>query len=178
MSNNVCDGDQLGVRHYHLTANQASGEAMVTVDLRKGRYCDLRFDEMVETYGLANAIETWTEWDKEDKFHQGLLEWRLSGMTYKAIASMTGMSTQKVSALITPLKHQHDKRCNANIKKIEDSLKREDPEYDYMVYQKTVVNELCALLMGGDEIKDVLEQLANFGETNDLAFPPIPKPEG
>jgi hypothetical protein len=47
-----------------------------------------------------------------------------------------------------------------------------------MVYQKTVVNELCALLMGGDKIKDVLEQLANLGETNDLAFPPIPKPQG
>jgi len=28
-----------------------------------------------------------------------------------------------------------------------------------------VVNELCALLMGGDKIKDVLEQLANMGET-------------
>jgi hypothetical protein len=37
-----------------------------------------------------------------------------------------------------------------------------------MVYQKTVVNELCALLMGGDEIKDVLEQLANIGETNEV----------
>jgi hypothetical protein len=33
-----------------------------------------------------------------------------------------------------------------------------------MVYQKTVVNELCALLMGGDEIKDVLEQLVNIRE--------------
>ena len=165
MSNNACGGDQLGVRHYHLTANQASGEAMVTVDLRKGRYCDLRFDEMVGTYGLANAIETWTEWDKELTFKDGLLEWRLSGMTYKAIAGMTGMTTQKVSALISPLKHAYDIRCDANIKKIEASLKREDPEYDYMVYQKTVVNELCALLIGGDEIKDVLEQLSNIGET-------------
>lgn len=165
MSNNACGGDQLGVRHYHLTANQASGEAMVTVDLRKGRYCDLRFDEMVKTYGLANAIETWMEWDKELTFKDGLLEWRLSGMTYKAIAGMTGMTTQKVSALISPLKHAYDIRCNENIKKIEVSLKREDPEYDYMVYQKTVVNELCALLIGGDEIKDVLEQLANLGES-------------
>jgi len=44
-------------------------------------------------------------------------------------------------------------------------LKREDTEYDYMVYQKTVVNELCALLMGGDKIKDVLVQLTNIGES-------------
>jgi hypothetical protein len=151
---------------------------MVTVDLRKGRDCDIHFDRLVEQYGLREAIETWQHWDKEHTFKDGLLEWRLSGMTYKAIASMTGMSTQKVSALITPLKHEYDRRCQANIKKIEAILKRDDPEYDYMVYQKTVVSELCALLMGGDEIKDVLEQLANFEETNDLAFSPIPKPQG
>jgi hypothetical protein len=138
---------------------------MVTVDLRKGRQCDVNFDRLVEQYGLREAIQTWQEWDKEHTFKDGLLEWRLSGMTYKAISAMTGMTTQKVSALIAPLKHAYDLRCQANIKKIEDSLKRSDPEYDYMVYQKTVVNELCALLMGGDEIKDVLEQLANLGET-------------
>ena len=165
MSNNACDGDQLGVRHYHLTANQASGEAMVTVDLRKGRDIDLQFDRLVKHYGVKEAIETWQAWDKELTFKDGLLEWRLSGMTYKAIAGMTGMTTQKVSSLIAPLKHAYDVRCDANVKKINDSLKREDPEYDYMVYQKTVVNELCALLMGGDEIKDVLVQLSNLGET-------------
>jgi hypothetical protein len=37
-----------------------------------------------------------------------------------------------------------------------------------MVYQKTVMNELCALLMGGDEVKDVLEQLSNIGEANEV----------
>jgi hypothetical protein len=151
---------------------------MVTVDLRKGRDIDLQFDRLVNHYGLREAVETWQAWDKELTFKDGLLEWRLSGMTYKAIAGMTGMTTQKVSALITPLKQQYDMRCDANVKKIEAVLKREDPEYDYMVYQKTVVNELCALLMGGDEIKDVLVQISNIGETNDMAFPPIPKPQG
>ena len=34
-----------------------------------------------------------------------------------------------------------------------------------LINRPTVVNELCALLMGGDEIKDVLEQMANLGET-------------
>jgi len=165
MSNNACDGDQLGVRHYHLTANQASGEATVTVDLRKGRDIDLQFDRLVKHYGVREAVETWQAWDKELTFKDGLLDWRLSGMTYKAIGAMCGLSSQKVSALVAPLKLAYDRRCDANIKKIESVLKREDPEYDYMVYQKTVVNELCALLMGGDEIKDVLVQLSNLGET-------------
>lgn len=138
---------------------------MVTVDLRKGRDIDLQFDRLVKHYGVREAVETWQAWDKELTFKDGLLEWRLSGMTYKAIAAMTGMSTQKVSALITPLKHAYDRRCDENLKKIEAILKREDPEYDFITDQRNKVDNMCALLIGGDEIKDVLEQLANLGET-------------
>lgn len=138
---------------------------MVTVDLRKGREIDLQFDRLVKQYGVREAVETWQAWDKELTFKDGLLEWRLSGMTYKAIAAMTGMSTQKVSALINPLKYAYDRRCDENLKKIEAILKREDPEYDFITDQRNKVDNMCALLMGGDEIKDVLEQLANLGET-------------
>ena len=165
MSNNVCGGDRFGVRHYHLTANQASGEAMVTVDLSKGRNFDLQFDRLVDTYGLREAIQTWEAWDKEDQFKEGLLGFWLDGMTYKAMGGLINARPQEVSKMLRPIRESYFKRCGVNHAKIEAILKREDPEYDYMVYQKTVVNELCALLMGGDEIKDVLEQLANFGET-------------
>lgn len=135
---------------------------MVTVDLSKKRHCDLRFDEMVESYGLNNAIETWIEWDKEDRFHQGLLDWRLSGMTYKAIGAMCGLSQQKVASIVNPLKYAYDRRCDENLKKIEAILKREDPEYEFITDQRNKVDNMCALLIGGDEIKDVLEQLANL----------------
>ena len=164
MSNNACAGDRYGVRHYHLIVSQGSEKVTVTVDLRKQRHCDVRFDSMVETYGLAAAIETWEEWDKEDKFHQGLLDWRLSGMTFKAIGAMCNLSPQKVGAIVAPLKHAYDLRCDANKKKIEAILKREDPDYDYITNQRTVIQEMSALAMGGQEVLNILEQLSNLKE--------------
>ena len=136
----------------------------MTVDLRKQRRCDTQFDYMVETYGLAEAIETWEEWDKEDKFHQGLLDWRLSGMTYKAIGAMCNLSQQKVAAIVRPLKHDYDIRCDANIEKIETILKREDPDYDYITDRRTLIQEMSALAMGGQEVLNILEQLSNLKE--------------
>jgi hypothetical protein len=136
----------------------------VTVDLRKQRRCDTQFDYMVETYGLVEAIETWTEWDKEDTFHRGLLDWRLSGMNYKAIGAMCNLSQQKVAAIVRPLKHDYDIRCDANKKKIEAILKREDPDYDYITNQRTVIQEMSALAMGGQEVLNILEQLSNLKE--------------
>jgi len=134
----------------------------VIVDLRKKRRCDTQFDYMVETYGLAEAIETWTEWDKEDKFHQGLLDWRLSGMTYKAIGAMCNLSPQKVGAIVRPLKHAYDIRCDANMEKIKAVLRREDPDYDYMTDRRTVTQEMFALMIGGQEVLNTLEQLSNL----------------
>ena len=134
------------------------------VDLRKQRRCDTQFDYMVETYGLAEAIETWTEWDKEDTFHRGLLDWRLSGMTYKAIGAMCNLSPQKVGAIVARLKHAYDLRCSANMEKIRVILRREDPDYDYITNQRTVIQEMSALAMGGQEVLNILEQLSNLKE--------------
>ena len=137
----------------------------MTVDLSKGRNFDLQFDRLVNLYGLREAIQTWEAWDKEDQFKEGLLGFWLDGMTYKAIGGLINARPQEVSKLLKPIREAYFIRCKANVKKIEAILKRKDPEYDYMVYQKTVVNELCALLMGGDKIKNVLVQLTNLGET-------------
>ena len=165
MSNNACDGDQDGVRRYRLTANQGSGGVMVTVDLREGRHFDTSFDWYVRCDGIEQAVHNWLICDKEYKFREGLLKLWIDGMSLKSIAGMAGMRTSDLSKKLKDQKEAYFKRCEKNHGKIEAILKREDTEYDYMVYHKTVVNELCALLMGGDEIKDVLEQMANLGET-------------
>lgn len=135
------------------------------VDLRKNRHFDRSFDYFARHDGLESTINSWLIWDKEDNFLEGLLDFWIDGMPIKSIAGLAGMRPHEVSKKLKRKKEEYFERCQTNHAKIEQSLKRNDPEYDYMVYQKTVVNELCALLMGGDEIKDVLEQLANFGET-------------
>ena len=165
MSNNACDGDQDGVRHYRLTANQGSDGVMVTVDLRKGRHFDRSFDWYVRCDGLEPTLQNWLVCDKEYNFREGLLNLWIDGMSLKSIAALSGIRTSDLSKKLKDQKEAYFLRCRKNHATIELSLKREDTEYDYMVYQKTVVNELCALLMGGDEIKDVLEQLANLGES-------------
>ena len=162
MSKHVCVIDHSGVKHFHLTASQGSDEATVTVDLRKGRPFDLRFASDVKDYGIGEALESWKMCDDEDKFHQGLLDWRLSGMKYKAIGAMCNMSQQKVAAIVNPLKYAYHRRCDANKEKIEAILKREDPDYDFMTDRRTVIQEMCALLLGGEEMKQTLEQLCNM----------------
>ena len=164
MSKHVCVIDHSGVKHFHLTASQGSDEATVTVDLRKGRPFDLRFASDVKDYGIGEALESWKMCDDEDKFHQGLLDWRLSGMKYKAIGAMCNLSSQKVSVIIKPLEREYVIRCDANKKKIEAILKREDPDYDYITNQRTVIQEMSALAMGGQEVLNILEQLTNLKE--------------
>jgi hypothetical protein len=137
----------------------------VTVDLRKDRLFDMQFSVAVEIYGLEQALESWKVWDDEDKFHQGLLDWRLSGMTYKAIGAMCNMSQQKVAAIVNPLKNAYHRRCNENKEKIEAILKREDPDYDFMTDRRTVIQEMCAMLLGGEEMKQTLEQLCNMNSS-------------
>jgi hypothetical protein len=165
MSKIACDGDQDGVRRYRLTASQGSGGVMVTVDLRKGRHFDRNFDFNVKYDGLQPTLHNWLAQDKEYNFREGLLNLWIDGMPLKSIAALSGMRTSDLSKKLKSQKEMYFERCKANHAKIDAILERKDPEYDYMVYQKTVVNELCALLMGGDEIKDVLVQLSNLGET-------------
>lgn len=164
MSNNACDGDQDGVRHYLLTASQGSGEVMVTVDLRKGRHFDRLFDYHVKWDGLEPTINSWLIWDKEDTFLEGLLNFWIDGMPLKSIAGLAGMRPQDVTKKLRQKKEEYFERCRINHAEIEQSLRRNDPEYEYLTNQRTKVDNMCALLMGGDEIKDVLQQLANLGE--------------
>lgn len=138
---------------------------MVTVDLRKGRHFDRYFDWSVENYGLQTAVTSWLALDKEHEYTEGLLNLWIDGMPAKSIASMAGMRTSDLNKKLRPFKEAYFKRCEDNCGKIESILKRDDPDYEYLIDQRTKVGNMCALLMGGDEIKDVLEQLANLGET-------------
>jgi len=175
MSKHVCVIDHSGVRHFHLIANQGSDEVTVTVDLRKGRDFDAYFRWHIERFGDAKdiheAINTWIEEDNKYKFLYGMMELRLSGMTYKAIGGLCGMSSQKVSVLIKPLEREYVIRCDENIKKIQDILVRKDPEYDFMTDRRTVIQEMCAMVLGGEEMKQTLEQLCNMN----LSTTPTPQ---
>jgi len=138
---------------------------MVNADLSKNRWCDKVFLRDVEEFGLDEALEIWERRDRRETFQSGLLALRLEGMTYKAISGMTNLSPKEVSSMLKPLIAAYDKRCHANIEKLNKVLVCPDPEYMFMVDKRIVLQEMCALLIGGSEIRETLEQLSNLGES-------------
>jgi hypothetical protein len=138
---------------------------MVNVNLSKNRWCDRVFPYDAERYGLKEAMRVWEERDKEEIFQGGLLNFWVSGMTYKAISELIGAKPQEVSKMLKPLIAAYNERCEANIEKLNKVLVCPDPEYMFMVDKRIVLQEMCALLIGGSEIKETLEQLSNLGET-------------
>ena len=49
-----------------------------------------------------------------------------------------------------------------NFKKLEASITTPSNDLKYLLDERVILQETCALLMGGDEIKNVLNQLANL----------------
>lgn len=97
----------------------------------------------------------------------GLTRLKMSGMTYKALGGLTSFSPHVLAKRLKPFEREYEATCTKNFHKITASLKRNDPEYDYMTDPRTVTQQMCALLMGGEEIRSTLEQLSNWNETND-----------
>jgi hypothetical protein len=140
---------------------------MVNVDLSKNRWMDKVFPDDVEDYGLKQAMHLWEERDREEVFQGGVLEFWVGGMTYKAIGGLIGARPQEVSKMLKPLIAKYHARCHENLDKLNRAVlcAERDPDYVFMVDQRTVLQEMCALLIGGSEIKDILEQLSNLGES-------------
>ena len=86
-------------------------------------------------------------------------------MTYTAIGKMHGMDPKDVSYICKPLVKRYHERCDVNIEKLNKVLVCPDPEYMFMTDKRTVLQEMCALLIGGNEVKKTLEQLSNLGES-------------
>jgi len=84
-------------------------------------------------------------------------------MTYRKIAFILGgYSTTSVTKQIKPYLKKYEQLLDRNLAMLEASLKRNDPDYDYITDRRTVLQEMCALRMGGEEIKMVLNQLMNL----------------
>ena len=136
----------------------------VMTNLGKGRWVDGMYE--VEIYPEAEWEKSWAQQRAEtNAFHNNLAELWLGGMTYTAIAKMHGMDPKDVSYICKPLVKRYHERCDVNIEKLNKVLVCPDPEYMFMTDKRTVLQEMCALLIGGNEVKNILEQLSNLGES-------------
>ena len=65
-------------------------------------------------------------------------------VTYKQLGEEIGLHPIRVSAIVKP------------------SITTPSNDLKYLLDERVILQETCALLMGGDEIKNVLNQLANL----------------
>lgn len=101
-------------------------------------------------------------WEEKTTYLMGLARWRYEGMTYTAIGRLLGYNPSSISKHLKPYEATYRLQLDTNFTKLENSLKRHDPDYDYLTDPRTVAQQMCALLMGGEEIKSTLEQLCNL----------------
>lgn len=102
-------------------------------------------------------------WDERERYLKGLAKWKHGGMTYEKMASILGgYAASSVAKQVKPYFEDYKRLLDSNFAKLEESLKRNDPDYDYITDRRTVLQEMCALHMGGEEIKMTLNQLMNL----------------
>lgn len=113
-----------------------------------------------------SVTDLYYEMPSEDR-HQylmGLAQLKVHGMTYKAIGGLTGFSQQSLAKYLKQYERMYKDKCHENYDRLERSLKYVDPDYAYMTDPRTVHQQMCALLMGGDEIISTLEQLTGVNK--------------
>jgi hypothetical protein len=98
------------------------------------------------------------------KYLRGLAQLKVGGMTYKALAGLTGYSQQALAKHLKHYEYEYKEMCHKNYMRVAQCLMRDDPDYAYITDPRTVQQQMCALLMGGDEIKSTLEQLTGVNK--------------
>lgn len=82
--------------------------------------------------------------------------------TYKQLGEEVGLHPIRVSNILKPLERILIFKSRENFKKLEASITTPNDDLKYLLDKRVILQENCALLMGGDEIKNVLNQLANI----------------
>jgi len=153
------------------------------IDLSQDRKVDRLFHFWVKRDGLEAAINHWRmhreheHWRENYEKQRQQEEDRLNSMarmrlyekkTYKEIARLFGYAKpQAVSHLI---KHREEAlriAWHGNKKRIEDMVKGPPPKLEFYLDQRVILQETCAMHMGGEEIRSTLKQLMNLGSTDE-----------
>jgi hypothetical protein len=85
-----------------------------------------------------------------------------SGDTYKQLGEEFGLSGSRMSQIIKPIERMLILKGIENLNKLEALITTPSDDLKYVMDRRVMLQENCALLMGGDEIKNVLNQLANI----------------
>jgi len=84
------------------------------------------------------------------------------GVSYKQLGKEVGLSGNRVSQIVKPIERMLVLKSIKNFYELEASITTPSDDLKYVMDRRVMLQENCALLMGGDEIKNVLNQLANL----------------
>lgn len=91
---------------------------------------------------------------------------RAQGHTYKSIGEVTDFLPRHVSKFIGAWNRRYREYVRCNEKKLLDSITTVDPDYAYETDKRTVMQQMCALVMGKQVFMPILEQLENLNRSN------------
>lgn len=83
-------------------------------------------------------------------------------VTYKKLGEEVGLSGSRVAQIVKPIERMLILKSMENLNKLEASITTPSDDLKYVMDRRVMLQENCALLIGGDEIKNVLNQLANL----------------
>ena len=102
-------------------------------------------------------------WDESNNKKLWLARRRLyDKVTYKQLGKEVGLTGGRISQIVKPKMRWLIAESKKNLNKLEASIKTPSYDLKYLLDERVILQETCALLMGGDEIKNVLNQLANL----------------
>jgi len=84
------------------------------------------------------------------------------GVAYKKLGEEVGLSGGRVAQIVKPIERILILKGIENLNKLEASITTPSDDLKYVMDRRVMLQENCALLMGGDEIKNVLNQLASL----------------
>lgn len=113
----------------------------------------------METVRNFSDIYYEMEYEERERYLLELAQLKVCGMTYKAIGGLTGFSPSVLGKHLKKYEKLYKDLCQVNFECLEESLTRVDPDYAYMTDKRTVFQEMCALMMGGQEVIETLKQL-------------------
>lgn len=153
------------------------------IDLSQNRKVDRLFHFWVKRDGLEAAINHWRlhreheQWQRDYEKQRQQYEDRLNSMarmrfydkkTYKEIAKLFGYEKpQAVSKLIKEREEALRISWHGNKKRIEDMVKGPPPTLEFYLDPRVILQETCAMHMGGEEMLNTLKQLMNLRKDNE-----------
>ena len=149
---------------------------MTEPDLSQDRKIDRLFHFWSKRDGIDSALDTWRrldDYESKARLHQE----RLYAMarrrfydkkTYIDIAKEFNYGNAKmVSKAIKHLEEEIKNNWYENQRKLERMLKIPPPPLDFYLDPRVIMQETCAMHMGGEEIINTLKQLMNLGSTDE-----------